>query len=83
MGVDGRAAGHHAVGKKLANGSFQFAFTNNPGTLFAVLTTTNVSLPLSNWNTPGTATEISAGQFQFADPQATSNLRRFYRVRSP
>jgi hypothetical protein len=40
------------AGKEMANGLFQFAFTNNPSTLLAVLTTTNMSLPLSNWNTP-------------------------------
>jgi len=27
--------------------------------------------------------EISAGQFQFTDPQATNDRQRFYRVRSP
>jgi hypothetical protein len=27
--------------------------------------------------------EVSPGQFQFTDPQATSSPRRFYRVRSP
>ena len=67
----------------MANGLFQFAFTNDLGTLLAVLTTTNMSLPWSNWNTPGAATEISSGQFRFSNPQATTNPRHFYRVSTP
>ena len=31
----------------------------------------------------GGATEVSPGQFQVTDPQATNAPRRFYRVRSP
>jgi len=31
----------------------------------------------------GSPNEISAGQFQFTDPQATNDRQRFYRVRSP
>jgi len=71
------------AGKKLANGAYQFNFTNNPGTLFAVLMTTNLSLSRSNWNPLGPASEISAGQFQFTDPLTAINPRRFYSVRTP
>jgi surface protein len=67
----------------LANALFQFAFTNELGKLFAVLTTTNITLPLSNWNTPGTATEMSSGRLRFSNPQATTNPRHFYRVSTP
>ncbi|MGH7940582.1 MAG: kelch repeat-containing protein [Limisphaerales bacterium] len=65
------------------DGSFQFSFTNTPGALFTALGTTNITLPASNWTVLGGATEISSGQFQFNDPQATNYLHRFYRVRSP
>jgi hypothetical protein len=68
--------------KKLANGSFQFAFTNVPGALLAVLATTNLDLPLSNWTALSGLSEISPGQFLFTDSAATNNLRRFYRLRS-
>jgi hypothetical protein len=71
------------TGTQLASGSFQFAFTNNPGTLFAVLMSTNLSLSAGNWTTLGTAAEISSGQFQFTDSGTTNNPRRFYRVRTP
>jgi hypothetical protein len=65
------------------DGSFKFAFTNNPGALFSVLTTTNLALPLSEWTVRGGVTEISPGQFQFTDPQAAPGGQRFYRLRSP
>ena len=67
----------------LSNGSFQFSFTNTPGIPFDVLVSTNISLPLTNWSVYGSATEISSGHFQFADPKSTDYSRRFYRVRSP
>jgi hypothetical protein len=65
------------------DGSFQFSFTNVPGAFFTVLATTNVTLPLSNWMTLGGVTETSPGHFQFTDPQATNEPRRYYRVRWP
>ena len=67
----------------LPGGGFQFSYTNTPGVAGTVLSTTNLSLSLSNWNALGKATETSSGQFQFADPQATNNPQRSYRIRSP
>ena len=67
----------------LANGTFQFAFTDIPGTIFSVLATTNPALPVSTWTPLSGLTEVSPGQFQFNDPQATNCPQRFYRVRSP
>src|SRR6266478_1066898 len=69
--------------QKLLNGPFQFSFSNTPGAIFTVLTSTNIALPLSNWTVLGPPTEISPGYFQFADPQATNHAQGFYRVRSP
>ena len=68
---------------RLANGALQFTFPNSSGTLFSVLATTNPALPFSNWTVLGGVTEISPGQFQFTDPQATNYPQRFYRVQSP
>ncbi|MBC8096167.1 MAG: hypothetical protein H7Y43_10170 [Akkermansiaceae bacterium] len=65
------------------NGQFQFAFTNIASQPFTVLATTNLALPISNWTVLGLATEGPPGQFQFTDPQATNNPKRFYRVRWP
>ena len=65
------------------NGAFQFCFTNNPGAVFGVLTTTNLSLPLANWTKLGGVTEISPGRFQFIDRQATNGGQRFYSLFAP
>lgn len=69
--------------RMLGNGVFQFAFSNNQGVSFTVLSTTNVSLPLGNWIVVGAPTNISPGLFQFTTQPTTNNPQRFYRVRSP
>lgn len=69
--------------KILGNGSFQFSFANNPGTLFSVLMSTNVALARTNWTVPNGVTEVSPGQYQFTDTPAPNNSPRFYDVRSP
>jgi hypothetical protein len=48
-----------------------------------VLSATNLSTSLANWNSLGGALEISPGLFQFTDAQATASLKCFYRVLSP
>jgi hypothetical protein len=65
------------------NGAFQLVFGNTPGTTATVLASTNPALSFASWTTLGQATEISPGQYQFSDPQATNSQSRFYRVRSP
>jgi hypothetical protein len=68
----------------LTVGAFQFSFVFTPGAGSTVFSTTNLGLPLVDWTTLGSATEVSPGQFQFTDPQATTNYpQRFYRVSSP
>jgi hypothetical protein len=68
---------------RLPSGAFQFSFTNSQGPSFSVFGATNPSSPFNDWVMLGGATEISPGQFQFTDPQATNNAKRFYRIRSP
>lgn len=69
---------------RLGGGSFQFAFTNNtPGATFTVFTTTNITLPFSNWTMLGVPFQSPPGRFQFCDEQATNCPQRFYRVTSP
>ena len=67
---------------RLNSSAFQFSWTNTPGSTNIVLSTTNLVTPLINWITNGGGVEISSGQFQFTDLQAT-NRQQFYRVRSP
>ncbi|SPE61266.1 conserved exported hypothetical protein [Verrucomicrobia bacterium] len=66
-----------------ANGLFQFSFSNTIGLPFSVWSSSDLSLPLSNWGWRGSATEVSPGQFQFTDSQAPVDAQRFYRVSSP
>ena len=68
---------------RLPNGSVQLSFTNWPGATFTALATTNVTLPPSNWVSLGGVTQVSPGQFQFSDAQATNHPQRYYRVSSP
>jgi hypothetical protein len=63
----------------LPDRSFQFSFLNTPGASFSVFASTN----LATWTLLGLPTEISPGQFQFTDLQATNAPQQFYRVRSP
>jgi hypothetical protein len=61
----------------------QFTFTNAPAADFTVLAATDVLLALTNWTVLGEVQQLAPGQYQFTDPQAATNLVRFYRVRSP
>jgi hypothetical protein len=70
-------------GSKLAGGAFRISFTTLPGGAFSALMSSNVALAQSNWANLGGVTEVSPGQYQFTDTQATNQPRRFYRVRSP
>ena len=67
----------------MGNGVVQFAFTNTPGASFTVLSTTDLSLPLSDWAVAGTATNTSPEVFQFTSQPTTNDAQRFYGVRSP
>lgn len=70
------------IGTIPTNNAIQLSFTNDAGSAFAVLATTNLSASLSNWTILGNTTEVAPGQFQFTDLQATNFTQRFYRVRS-
>jgi sugar lactone lactonase YvrE len=64
----------------LANGAFQFTFTNTPGFTFTVLSTTNVTLPLTDWVNMGTVTDASTGIYQFTTQPVTNSPQEFYKV---
>lgn len=63
----------------LGNGSFQFTFTNAPGTSFTVLATTNLTLPLADWVNLGTVSNVSPGIYQFTT-QPQTNAQEFYQI---
>jgi hypothetical protein len=62
-----------------------FNFTNAPGAgaSFTVWSTTNLTLPFSQWQNLGHPTESPADTYQFTDSQATNKPARFYKVTSP
>lgn len=69
----------------MEDGSYRFTFNYATGATFTVLANANVASLPNAWSELGPATETPAGsgQYQFTDTQATNNLLRFYRVRSP
>ena len=71
------------AGIKTTNGEFQLNFTNSVGALFGVLAATNLAQPLTSWTALGGGVEISPGQFQYTDTQATNYPQRFYQIFSP
>jgi T5SS/PEP-CTERM-associated repeat protein len=54
-----------------------------PGTPYAVLTSTNVALPLSNWLSIATNQFGTSGAFSFTNPVAPGDRQRFFRLRAP
>jgi hypothetical protein len=67
----------------MSNGVLQFVFTNNPSAAFTVISTTNPSLPLSDWTVVGTPSNTAPGMFQFTSQPTTNHPQIFYSVRSP
>jgi hypothetical protein len=67
----------------LSGGEFNFTFTSTPSLSFTVLGSTNVTLPLSQWQSLGHPTEGPAGHYQFTDSQAKTNLKQYYTIRQP
>ncbi len=65
--------------KHFTNGTFQFTYTNVTALSYSVYASTN----LTQWSPIGTASLISNGLYQFADPSASNKPRRFYQLRSP
>jgi hypothetical protein len=70
------------TGVPTAGGTMQLSVTTVPGASFTVLSSTNCTLPLSQWTMIGTMTETSPGQYTFTDPTPTINPQCFYSVRA-
>jgi hypothetical protein len=63
----------------------KLGFSNSPGVApqFTVWGTTNITLPFAQWQNLGHPAEVSSGNYQFTDLQATNKPARFYQVTSP
>lgn len=70
---------YHSTG---VNAGLEFNFVSSPGvsTNFSVLSTTNIALPLIQWQNLGNPTEVSFGHYSFLDAQATAEPERFYQI---
>ena len=66
-----------------APGQFTLQFTGYSNATYTVLTSADVSLPLTNWTVLGSATLVSNSVFQFTDTSATNLGQRFYCLRRP
>ena len=65
----------------LGNGHFQFSFSNEASVIYEVLATTNVALPLAQWNVLGLPVTLGGGLSRFTDLLATNHAQRFYLLR--
>ena len=63
----------------LPTSGIQITFTNRPGALFQVLSSSNPSRPTNEWSVRGGAIEIFPGQFEIKEPYLLDS-RRFYRL---
>ena len=63
---------------------FSFSFSGPNGQPYTVLSTTNVALPLSQWQTDSSGVLAGSGSpIVFTNATPTAETKRFYRVRSP
>lgn len=63
----------------LPDGAFGFQFTGFEGTVYTVLSSTN----LMDWVELGPATDLGGGLFAYQDGAATNTVSRFYQVTVP
>jgi uncharacterized delta-60 repeat protein len=69
--------------QRLSDGSCRLKFKGIAGGSYKVLTSTRIDALRPVWTNLGGATEISAGLFEFRDPDAPLYSQRFYQLESP
>ena len=62
-------------------GNMRLSVSGSPGQSLTVVCSKNVALPLSDWTVLGQMTETAPGQYEFTDPQPSTNLQCYYRIR--
>jgi hypothetical protein len=68
---------------KWQSGQALLQFSGASNASYTVLSTTNLTVPRTNWNTLGQAAQQSGGIFQYLDNQTPGYPQRFYQIRSP
>ena len=71
------------AGLKGPGGNMRFSLSAPSGASFTLLSTTNLSLSMSNWTAIGTMTESSPGLYEFVQTQPPTQQQCYYGVRSP
>jgi len=71
------------VNVQQSNGTFQFSFTGSAPLQYTVLTSTNITLPLSNWTVAGLATNTGGNNYTFSVPVAPNQPAQFYQAKVP
>jgi len=66
-----------------SNVIFSAQFEGNPGQVYQVFSSTNVTNPRGAWEVIGRATYLGGGQFRFNDPNTAAHPHRFYYIGSP
>jgi hypothetical protein len=66
------------VNPVVTSGQVQFTVQSEPGVVFQVLASTNLSLPVASWTSLATLTNVTGSQ-PFTDSTA-GQMRRFYTV---
>ena len=66
---------------QLADGVFQFVFTNRTTLNFDILASSDAALPLTNWTNLGPVTSLGGSLYRFIDAAATGQPLRCYVLR--
>jgi hypothetical protein len=61
----------------------QFFLTNFSRQSFTVVATTNLALPIAQWEVLGAPTSLGDGVYHFFDHDTANYPQRFYRLRWP
>jgi hypothetical protein len=64
-----------------SSGVFEFHFTNQTALNYDVLVSTNVALPVTNWQNLGPALPLGGGYYRVTDAGAIGQPRRYYVLR--
>jgi hypothetical protein len=67
------------ISPAMSGGQFHMTVQSEPGLAFQILSSTNISVPVSNWPSLGSVTNIS-GSTPFVD-SSSPGARRYYRAR--
>ena len=63
------------------NGVVQFSFRHDPNATYEILSTTNVALPITEWDLLGLPAFLGEDLYQFTDSPTPQYPQRFYQLK--